>query len=95
MQALDRIEGLLRILATRDLEIENVTDSGGTIRVKLVLPTWDEYVAVALDEIIALPGLFPTISRRLTRLLDDIAAIAQPDRRSGLEERRAHVALPA
>ena len=95
VQALDGIESLLRVLATRDLEIENVTDSSGTIRVKLVLPTWDEYVAVALDEIIALPGLFPTISRRLTRLLADIAAIAPPDRRSGLEERRAHVALPA
>jgi uncharacterized membrane protein len=95
VEALDRIASLLRVLAARDLDIENVADSSGTIRVKLMLPTWDQYLAVALDEIIALPGLLPTISRRLTRLLDDVAAIAPPNRRPELENRRAHVALPA
>ena len=95
VQALDRIASLLRVLATRDLDIENIADGSGTTRVKLVLPTWDDYLAVALDELIALPGLLPTITRRLTRLLDDIAAIAPPGRRPGLDKRRTQIALPA
>jgi uncharacterized membrane protein len=95
VQALDRIESLLRVLATRDLSMENVADSSGTTRVKLVLPTWDQYLAVALDEIIALPGLLPSVSHRLTRLLDDIATIAPPGRRPELQQRRAQTALPA
>jgi uncharacterized membrane protein len=95
VQALDRIESLLRVLATRDLSMENVADSSGTTRVKLVLPTWDQYLAVALDEIIALPGLLPSVSHRLTRLLDDLAAIAPPSRRPELEKRRAQIAPPA
>ena len=95
VQALDRIASLLRVLATRDLDIENIADGSGTTRVKLVLPTWDDYLAVALDEIIALPGLLPTVTRRLTRLLDDIAALAPPGRRPGLDKRRTQIALPA
>jgi uncharacterized membrane protein len=95
VQALDRIASLLRVLATRDLDIENIADGSGTTRVKLVLPTWDDYLAVALDEIIALPGLLPTITRRLTRLLDDIAALAPPGRRPGLDKRRTQIGLPA
>jgi hypothetical protein len=75
--------------------MENVADSSGTIRVKLVLPTWDQYLAVALDEIIALPGLLPSVSHRLTRLLEDIAAIAPPSRRPELQQRRAQTARPA
>jgi uncharacterized membrane protein len=95
VQALDRIESLLRVLATRDLSMENVADSSGTIRVKLVLPTWDQYLAVALDEIIALPGLLPSVSHRLTQLLDNLAAIAPPGRRPELQQRRAQTARPA
>jgi uncharacterized membrane protein len=95
VQALGRIASLLRVLATRDLSIENIADSTGTTRVKLVLPTWDQYLAVALDEIIALPSLLPSVTHRLTRLLDDLAAIAPPDRRPQLQQRRAQAALPA
>ena len=54
VQALDTMDGLLRILATRDLSVEHISDSDGSIRVELVLPTWNDYLAVALDEIIAL-----------------------------------------
>jgi len=95
VQALDRIASLLRVLATRDLDIDNIADGSGTTRVKLVLPTWEQYLAVALDAIIALPGLLPTVTRRLTRLLDDIAALAPPGRRPGLDKRRTQIALPA
>jgi hypothetical protein len=46
VQALDRMESLLRVLAIRDLSMQNIADSSGTIRVKLVLPAWDQCLAV-------------------------------------------------
>ena len=87
VESLDAIDGLLRALATRDLGVEQVAGSDGTIRVRLVLPTWEDYVAVAVDEIIALPILSPNVSRRILRLLDELAGIVPPNRRSGLEGR--------
>ena len=94
VQALDTMDGLLRVLATRDLSVEHVADSDGTVRVELVLPTWDEYLAVAVDEIIALPTLSPNVSRRIWRLLDELALITPPSRRSALEARRRQIHDP-
>jgi len=94
VQALDRIQSLLRTLATRDLEVGDIVDDTGTVRVRLVLPTWDDYLAVAVDEIMALPGLLPSVSERLTRLLDEITAVAPPSRTDALDRRRAHAGLP-
>ena len=94
VQALDTMDGLLRALATRDLSVEHVADSDGVIRVELVLPTWDEYLAVALDEIIALPALAPSVSRRVGRLLDELTAITPPSRQPELEARRRQIHDP-
>ena len=91
VQALDAIDGLLRALAMRELNVEQVAGSDGTIRVRLVLPTWDDYIAIALDEIIALLPLSPNVSRRLLRLLDELAVIAPPSRRSALEARSRQI----
>src|SRR5262249_54960701 len=55
VQALDEIDGLLRALVTRDLDIQHVTASDGMVRLTLVLPSWEDYLQVALEEIIALP----------------------------------------
>ena len=94
VQALDTMDGLLRVLATRELSVEHVATSDGTIRVELVLPTWDGYLAVALDEIIALPALSPNVSRRILRLLDELAVITPPSRRSALDARRRQIHDP-
>jgi uncharacterized membrane protein len=94
VEALDAMDGLLRVLATRDLSVGQVAGSDGTIRVRLVLPTWDDYVAVALDEMIALPALSPNVSRRMLRLLDELAGITAPSRRSALETRRRQIHDP-
>ena len=89
VQALDRIDALLRPLATRDLDIQHVTDDDGAVRVDLVLPTWEDYVGVSLDEILALDAVSPAVTRRITELLDGISAIAPPGRRPALAARRA------
>src|SRR5262249_59701566 len=84
----DAIDGLLRQLATRELDIERVAASDGVTRVILCLPSWDDYLAVALDEIIALPSLSPNVTGRLVRLLDGLAAITPPNRHPSLHARR-------
>jgi uncharacterized membrane protein len=53
VQALDEIDNLLRQIVTRDLAVETVNGSDDQPRLQLRLPTWDDYVTVALDEIIA------------------------------------------
>jgi uncharacterized membrane protein len=93
-QAIETMDGLLRVLATRELSVDQIRGSDGTVRLELVLPTWDDYLAVALDEIIALPTLSPTVSRRILQLLDELTAIAPPHRRSALEIRRAKIHNP-
>ena len=40
VQVLDTIESLLQPLASRDLDVADVTDSAGTVRVVLALPSW-------------------------------------------------------
>jgi len=46
--------------------------------VSLVLPAWKDYVAVALDDITSLERLAPSVTRRIRRLLDELAALAGP-----------------
>jgi uncharacterized membrane protein len=94
VQALDEIDGLLRALVTRDLDIQHVTASDGTVRMTLVLPSWEEYLQIALEEIIALPQPSPAVARRIARLLDDLEAITPSSRRPALEARRAQIAGP-
>jgi len=94
VEALDAMDGLLRVLATRELSVGQVAGRDGTIRARLVLPVWDDYIAVALDEMIALPAISPNVSRRMLRLLDELAGITSPSRRSALEARRRQIHDP-
>ena len=43
VQVLDTIESLLMPLASRDLDVAEVADDAGTVRVVLALPSWDDY----------------------------------------------------
>lgn len=88
VQALDATDSLLRVLAARDLDVGQVLGSDGAPRVCLVLPTWEDYIAIALDEILALPHISPNVSRRVLRLLDDLDEVAPDYRRAALEHRR-------
>lgn len=63
-------------------------------RLKLVFPTWDEYLAIGLDEIIALPVVSPNVPRRIVRLLDELTEITPPGRQSELTARRAKLTDP-
>jgi uncharacterized membrane protein len=72
VQAIDTADGLLRVLAARDLDVGEIAGDDGTVRVRLALPSWDDYLDLAVEEIQALPGLSPVVTRRLERLLTEL-----------------------
>src|SRR4051794_29651575 len=83
----DSIETLLRALAGRRLDISDVTDASGTIRADLTLPTWEDFVALAHDEIALSARHFPAVLRRQEQLLSTLAYSVQPARRPGIDDR--------
>jgi uncharacterized membrane protein len=87
VQVLDREEGLLRSLIGRDLDVGEVTGPRGSARVLLPLPTWDEYVGLAVDELIDMGANYASVRRRLERLLRDLLEVAPAGRRPPLQRR--------
>jgi uncharacterized membrane protein len=87
VQALDAIDSLLRPLATRKLDIGRVPDLEGHLRVVVPMPTWDDFVAVAVDEIIATPSSSTHLRERLRRLLEQLIEHAPPELRATLRPR--------
>jgi uncharacterized membrane protein len=91
VQALDAIADLLRVLVRRDLGLAVVDGGDRTPRVVVKLPTWEDYLSVALDEIIGMGYSSIQVGRRLDRLLEDLVAIAPPRHREPVEGRLAAV----
>jgi uncharacterized membrane protein len=87
VQVLDCEEGLLRMLVGRDLDVGEITGPHGGTRVLLTLPTWDDYVALAVDEIVEADAGHVRIRRRVQRLLRDLIALAPASRRATLQIR--------
>lgn len=84
---------LLARLADRDLAIERVVDDHGAVRVLLRMPSWDDVVAAAVDEVAVYAAPAPTAMARLRALVEDLAELAPPSRRAALTHRLP--ALPA
>ncbi len=87
VQAIDSIDGLLRRLTSRELDVGRISAEDGELRVTLAMPTWDDYVAVALDELIALRAPSPQASRRLHTLLEDLIGLSDPPEQPALRIR--------
>jgi uncharacterized membrane protein len=51
VQAIDQIEDLLRRLGRRDLDAGHAKDTDETIRLVFPMPTWEDYLTLAFDEI--------------------------------------------
>jgi uncharacterized membrane protein len=94
VQVLDCEEDLLRMLAGRDLDAGEITGARGTTRVLLPLPGWDDYVALAVDEIVEAGAANARIRRRVERLLRDLVALAPERRRAPLQTRLDDLQAP-
>ena len=87
VQVLDCEEDLLRMLVGRDLDAGEITGPHGRTRVLLALPAWDEYVALAVDEIVDAGADNVRIRRRVECLLRELIALAPESRREPLQAR--------
>ena len=72
VQCLHRIADVLRYAAAKHLSTGVVTDPHGAVRVLVPAPTWDDLVALALDEIRAFGAGQYQVARRVRALLDDL-----------------------
>jgi uncharacterized membrane protein len=84
VQVLDTIESLLAPLAARNLDVGGVADAAGVIRVRLALPSWDDYLQIALDDLIESGSKSPMVLLRAQALLSRLLSTAPPRRRSSI-----------
>jgi uncharacterized membrane protein len=84
VQVLDTIESLLAPLASRDLDVAQIADDTGTVKVVLALPSWDDYLQTALDELIESGSRSPMVLLRARALLTDLLNGAPPQRQSSI-----------
>ena len=79
-QAINRLHDCLRQIADRPFPSGRFHDEAGELRLVVRMLRWDGYVRLAFDEIrLAAPG-YPQVTRRLVAAIEDLKAIAPPDR---------------
>ncbi|WP_081615621.1 DUF2254 family protein [Nocardioides sp. Iso805N] len=91
IDAIEATDGLLRALARRDIDVRDVTDSGGAIRIRLKLPTWDDYLRGALADLVPPAAPFEMVLVRLRRLLENLAEMVPPSAQDELARLQARV----
>ena len=87
VQVLDTIESLLQALVSRDLDVAEVTDDAGTVRVMLALPSWDDYLRTGLDDLLESASQSPMVLLRARTLLTTLQNAAPPARRPPITRR--------
>ena len=75
VQAIDQIEDLLRRLARHDLDAGFARDRDGVLRVVVPMPTWEDYLTLAFDEIRQFGMSSIQVMRRLRAALTGLAEI--------------------
>ena len=91
VQVLDTIESLLLALAPRDLDVAEVADDTGTVRVVLALPSWNDYLQIALDDLIESSSQSPMVLLRARAMLSSLRNAAPPQRQPSIAWRLHHV----
>ncbi|MGZ3452677.1 MAG: DUF2254 domain-containing protein [Polyangiales bacterium] len=81
---LDALDGLLRMLGRLPLEDDFETDSRGVVRLVREMPTWDDVVTLALEEIHQYGQDSFQVERRIAMLLRDLAEVLPEHRRAAL-----------
>ena len=76
VQAIDQIEDLLRRLIRKDLDSAHIRDSQGDLRLILLLPSWEDYLALAFDEIRQFGANSIQVVRRLRSALSELVDIS-------------------
>jgi uncharacterized membrane protein len=91
VQALDHIEDLLIRLGRRRLEIGSYYDSAGSLRLLISFPTWDDFLGLALDEILFCGATSVQVMRRMKALVHELISILPEERRPSLRRFQARL----
>jgi uncharacterized membrane protein len=89
VQSIDRLHDLLRRLATRPQPSGVHTDGDGVPRLIVPVPTWDDVVHLACDEIRHYGASSIQVVRRLRAMFDDLLTVVTPDRAAELHHQVA------
>lgn len=89
VQCLDQLHDLLRQLAERPYPTGVHLDDDGQTRLVVASPSWEDHVALALDEIRHWGAGSLQVHRRIRSLLLDLLEVVGPDRRRPLEQQLA------
>jgi uncharacterized membrane protein len=90
VQALDHIESLLRRLGNSHLDIGEVRDRAGTVRLVYKTPAWEDYLQLGLSEIMLYGATSLQVERRLEALLRFVHQAVPPKRREALNRFSEH-----
>jgi len=72
VQALDQIEDLLRRLGWRLLEIGEVRDKDGCLRLVIPVPAWEDFLELAFSQIRSYGATSMQVMRRMKALVSDL-----------------------
>jgi uncharacterized membrane protein len=81
VQAIDQIEDLLRRLGRHGLDTGCAYDPEGSLRVFFPMPTWEDYLSLAFDEIRQYGSTSVQVMRRLRSALIGLADTVVSDER--------------
>jgi uncharacterized membrane protein len=84
VQALDQIEDLLLRLGRRRLEVGAVRDTSGTLRLVVPVPSWEDFIILAFDEIRLYGAKSVQVMRRMKALASDLIAALPKERHAPL-----------
>jgi uncharacterized membrane protein len=94
VQAIDQIEDLMRRLGRQHLDAGCVRDANGVLRLVFPMPTWEDYLALAFDEIRQFGATSVQVLRRLRSALVGMAdSITIPERTEAIERYIKHLDL--
>jgi uncharacterized membrane protein len=88
VQSLDQIEDLLRRLGRRRLEIGAIRDSGGTLRLVIPHPSWEDFLILAFEEIRFYGATSVQVMRRMRALVSDLILALPQERHEPLQHYR-------
>jgi uncharacterized membrane protein len=91
VQALNQIDDLLRRLGRVRLDVGRMADKKGTLRLLYPTPTWEDFMDLALLEILYYGAGAVQVMRRLGALLDDLDATVIPSNQEEVRKYQARL----
>jgi uncharacterized membrane protein len=92
VQSMDQIEDLLHRLGQCDLDTGYATDANGDLRLVFPMPTWEDYLSLAFDEIRLCGRTSLQVLRRMRAALDALlGSLTNADRIDAVQRYLHHL----